>query len=95
MSSIKVRLVRFAEALSCLAVVASDLFVCCITRACFSPAESSTRLLFHYDKAHELCATVQPPPKAGAGHLHPPGHHVLTVQSTSHTHAIIAWIVTA
>jgi hypothetical protein len=51
--------------------------------------------LFHYDKAHELCATVQPPPKAGAGHLHPPGHHVLTVQGTSHTHAIIAWIVTA
>jgi hypothetical protein len=38
---------------------------------------------------------VKPPPQADKSELVPKGEHVLTLLGTSHTQAIIAWIITA
>jgi hypothetical protein len=38
---------------------------------------------------------VKPPQQADKGELVPKGEHVLTLVGTSHTQAIIAWIITA
>eukprot|EP00428_Durinskia_dybowskii_P085305 CAMPEP_0170431214 /NCGR_PEP_ID=MMETSP0117_2-20130122/41279_1 /TAXON_ID=400756 /ORGANISM="Durinskia baltica, Strain CSIRO CS-38" /LENGTH=599 /DNA_ID=CAMNT_0010690749 /DNA_START=31 /DNA_END=1830 /DNA_ORIENTATION=- len=49
------------------------------------------KLDLKYEKHNDLCVTASAP----TAPLIPSGHHVLTIEGTSDTQAIIAWIITA